>query len=126
MDKKHAQLGMNPSTAQNRLVKDILYDLIKDTPCFHCGEKLTRDTFSIEHKVAWLDSENPVRLFFDLSNISYSHHSCNVGASRQTSKFSSKEEWLVHKAAKNRAWRGSLSVEQNKERRRQQYLRTGK
>lgn len=83
--KKQNQLGMNPSTASARLVKDILYKLVVDTGqnnCHHCGSDMSRDTFSIEHKTPWLDSEDPLGLYFDLENISFSHLKCNVGARR--------------------------------------------
>lgn len=85
-DKKAEQLGMNPSTASGRLVKDILFNIICETGknvCFHCGKPMDRKDFTIEHKVPWLDSDNPVGLFFDLGNIAFSHHSCNVGAARR-------------------------------------------
>lgn len=83
--KKQNQLGMNPSTASNRLVKDVLYKLAVDAghKCFQCQGELTRESFSIEHKVPWLDSDDPVRLYFDLENIAFSHHGCNVGARRK-------------------------------------------
>ena len=84
--KKMQQLGMNPSTASGRLVKDLLWSFIVSTEnnkCFHCGKPMTRENFSIEHKIPWLDSEDPVSLFFDIENISYSHHSCNVKAARK-------------------------------------------
>lgn len=75
---------MNPSTASNRLVKDILFRLAVEAghKCFQCGGELDRSSFSIEHKVPWIDSENPKELFFDLDNIAFSHHKCNVGARR--------------------------------------------
>jgi len=84
-DKKTAQLGMSPSTASGRLVKDILFDFVEKSgyTCYHCGEQMTRETFSIEHKVPWLDSEDPVGLFFALDNIHYSHLSCNARAARR-------------------------------------------
>lgn len=80
------QLGMNHSTASNRLVKDILYSLIVETGkdiCYQCNEKIKRENLSIEHKVPWLDSENPPEMYFDLSNIAFSHLKCNVGAARK-------------------------------------------
>lgn len=83
--KKTSQLGMNPSTASNRLVKDLLFKLVCETGrnmCYQCGGELTRETFSIEHMNPWVDSEDPVKNYFDLDNISFSHHSCNVGARR--------------------------------------------
>ena len=85
-DKKTEQLGMNPSTASHRLVKDILWALILQTgqgKCCKCGHQMTRETFSIEHKIPWLDSDNPKELYFDLNNISFSHLSCNVADSRK-------------------------------------------
>ena len=94
--KKQQQLGMNPSTASGRLVKDILYKLIVDTnqnTCYHCGEQMDRDTFSIEHKTPWLDSIDPVGLYFSLDNISFSHQSCNSGAARSAKrKYETPEE----------------------------------
>lgn len=83
--KKKEQLGMNPSTASQRLVKDILWSLIVKTGqdnCHRCSKKMSRDNFSIEHIEDWLDSEDPVGLYFDLTNITFSHLKCNVGASR--------------------------------------------
>ena len=67
MDKKSSQLGMHVSTASNRLVKDILWSLIKETnrdTCCKCGKAMKRDDFSIEHLTPWLHSENPLTLFF--------------------------------------------------------------
>ena len=61
-DKKKMQLGMNPSTASHRLVKDTLWRLIQatdQTACVKCGDSMTRETFSIEHLEPWLDSEDP-------------------------------------------------------------------
>lgn len=47
-DKKKLQLGINPSTASGRLVKDILWKLIVQTQqdkCCKCNNTMTRDTF---------------------------------------------------------------------------------
>lgn len=84
--KKRNQLGMNPSTASSRLVKDILFNFIdqQGINCYHCNSPMTREDFSIEHKTPWLDSENPKELYFDLDNISFSHLLCNTGAARRT------------------------------------------
>jgi hypothetical protein len=83
-EKKKSQLGIDPATASGRLVKDLLFKLAIDAGhrCYRCGEELTRDTFSIEHKERWLDSPDPVRFFFDLNNIGFSHKSCNREAAR--------------------------------------------
>lgn len=85
-DKKKEQLGMNPSTASGRLVKDVLWSLIVKTKqdiCCKCNNSMTRETFSIEHVKPWLDSDDPVGLYFDLENISFSHLSCNISDARK-------------------------------------------
>ena len=85
-DRKKMQLGMNPSTASHRLVKDVLWSLIVKTEqhdCCKCGEPMARDTFSIEHLDPWLDSDDPVALYFDLENIGFSHLKCNVADARR-------------------------------------------
>ena len=73
-------LGINVSTASNKLVKDLLFNFIVETKkdkCFRCGLDLRRDNFSIEHKKSWRLSDKPKETFFDLQNISYSHLNCN-------------------------------------------------
>lgn len=95
MDKKKVQLGMNPGTASYKLVKDLLFNFVNEAghKCFRCGGDLNRENFSIEHKVRWLDSVNPLGLFFDLSNIAFSHRSCNYGATVRPNKvYSSSKE----------------------------------
>lgn len=85
-NKKSEQLGMNSSTAQARLLRDILFSLVVETGknvCHHCGGEITRDDFSIEHIEPWLDSDDPKGVFFDLKNISFSHLRCNVAAARR-------------------------------------------
>jgi len=86
-NKRAEQLGMPIGTASNRLRKMILFSLIQELHrniCFRCSKPIENiDDFSIEHKIAWLDSENPIGLFFDLNNISFSHMSCNSGAGRR-------------------------------------------
>lgn len=84
--KKTKQLGLNPSTANNILKKNILFSLICETKrniCFQCGNIIKSiEELSIEHKIPWLDSENPKELYFDLNNIAFSHLACNVAAKR--------------------------------------------
>lgn len=86
-DKKKEQLGINPSTAQHKLRKLILFSFVKRLgldECYQCKCKIENvEELSIEHKVPWLDSKNPLELFFDLDNIAFSHLSCNVGAGRK-------------------------------------------
>jgi hypothetical protein len=85
--KKSSQLGMPVGTATHRLRKLIMFELLVETHknfCFQCGsEILSASEFSIEHKIPWLDSENPKELFFSLENISFSHLSCNSRVARR-------------------------------------------
>ena len=78
---------MNPSTASNRLKKEILFSFVRkagENKCYQCGEEIKDvSTFSIEHKIPWLDSKSPTDLYFDLNNISFSHLSCNSKAARR-------------------------------------------
>lgn len=57
---------MNYSTASGRLVKDIIFNFINKTNnnfCFHCNKEMSRDNFSVEHKIPWLDSKNQLNYF---------------------------------------------------------------
>lgn len=123
--KKHDQLGMNPGTASNRLVKDLLFSFVSAAghKCHRCGEPMTRDNFSIDHKEAWLDSIDPVRLFFDLENIAYSHRACNSGAGRKPEKIYKTPEDRIE--AQRRWQRESNARHGRAARRRAQYERTG-
>ncbi|UZV39663.1 hypothetical protein APT65_00055 [Trabzonvirus APT65] len=129
MDKKKMQLGMNPSTASGRLVKDLLWNYIVkcgDNKCHKCGEEMSRETFSIEHVVPWLDSENPTELFFDIGNISYSHLVCNISSARKTNKvYETGEEKLEAKRRNDRNFYNNLDASERKRRRNEKYRRTG-
>lgn len=87
--KKKDQLGINPSTAQSKLVRDVLYkyaSIAGHMNCYHCNKYIERIDFSIEHKKPWLDSESPIEMFFDLDNIAFSHLLCNIKAGRRPTK----------------------------------------
>jgi hypothetical protein len=79
-ERKAAQLGMAISTALHRLKKVILFDLARELRqdcCYHCGRPIEDvEQFSIEHKVGWLYED--AALFWDLSNITFSHLRCNT------------------------------------------------
>lgn len=85
--KKAEQLGMPFGTACYRLRKAILFHLIRVTGlngCYRCGEIIESvDDLSIEHKAPWLDSDDPVELFFNLDNIAFSHLSCNCAEKKR-------------------------------------------
>lgn len=126
-NKKALQLGMNPSTAQGRLVKDILWSLVVETnkhSCIKCGELMNRETFSIEHVKPWLDSDDPVVLFFDISNIAFSHLKCNISDARKVNRYKDDEDKEKRqKESRKRTYQRNFVY--CAERRRQQYLKTG-
>ena len=82
--KKRERLGMPYGTASNRLRKQVMFSLLQDLGrdvCFQCGERIENaESLSMEHKEPWLNSDNPIGTFFDLTNIAFSHFKCNSGA----------------------------------------------
>lgn len=88
--RKSKQLGINFSTAFGKLRKSIMLLLLKELHrnyCFHCGLEIVNEReLSIEHKIPWLDSNDPTELFFNLDNIAFSHLSCNVSRARRKAK----------------------------------------
>ncbi len=87
---KDKQLKMSHGTAANRLRKMILFKLIQQLTldsCFQCGKIISDITnLSIEHKIPWLNSSDPIGLFFDLDNIAFSHLKCNNIAGKRSNK----------------------------------------
>ena len=88
--KENSQLGMPFTTASLRLHRLIMFMLAKEcnkSLCFQCGKEIkTVAEFSIEHKKPWLDIDP--NLFWDLSNIAFSHTVCNKRAGRKPIKWS--------------------------------------
>lgn len=77
-------LGEPIGTASNKLRKAIIFEMMqkleRDT-CFQCGEEIESvDDLSIEHKVPWQSAEDPIKSFYDLDNIAFSHIHCNIRA----------------------------------------------
>lgn len=87
-EKKAKKLGMPLGTAQARLRKMILFQLVQETGkdiCFKCGKKIELlEDLSIEHKIPWLHVN--ISLFWDLNNIAFSHLSCNINGAYQPNK----------------------------------------
>jgi hypothetical protein len=74
------QLGMDYGTAQNRLKKMVFFSMLQAIEidvCIRCGQKLTVGDFSLDHKEQWLGNPD---LFWDLTNIGFSHNKCNQKA----------------------------------------------
>jgi len=125
--KKREQLGIDAATASHQLRKLILFSLVQQTArdiCFRCQTKIEAiEEFSIEHKMPWLDSTNPVRVFFDLDNIAFSHLKCNIAYRRKPNKKYFTDDEL--RAANQSRWRKSKRKNYSSEARRVKYLRTG-
>lgn len=85
--KKDLQLGMPHGTANSKLRKALLFKYVvscNDNTCFRCGKVIDDiNNFSIDHKIAWLDSLDPVGLFFSMDNIAFSHLDCNCSAGKK-------------------------------------------
>jgi hypothetical protein len=83
--KKSIKLGIPFGTASARLRKNVLFSLVKkcnENVCYRCGEKIEDvSELSIEHKIAWENSDDPIKLFYDLDNIAFSHLFCNISFS---------------------------------------------
>lgn len=119
---------MPQGTASNKLKKSLMFSMIVKLEldiCFQCGRKInTCDEMSVEHKIPWLHSKDPKALFFSLDNIAFSHLKCNIGAARPVNKkYHSEDE---KKLANREDAKRFKSKHYTPEKRREQYLRTGK
>lgn len=95
--------------------------------CFQCGGPLVRENFSLEHKEPWLDADDPVSKYFDLENIAFSHHACNVRAARRPMKkcFTPEEKRERKNELERQSW-ARMGKEVQQARRRAKYERNGK
>lgn len=96
-EKKTALLGENFSTANGKLRKLILFDLVKQLgkdSCFRCTLKIDNvNELSIEHTENWQSADNPVDVFYDVKKIAFSHLSCNASAATKTcQKYNTRQE----------------------------------
>jgi DNA-binding Lrp family transcriptional regulator len=80
--RKSKQLGINYSTACNRLRKLVLFSILKKYDlniCYRCNnEILSAKDLTFDHKVDWLN--NSTDLFWDIDNVAFSHRKCNIPA----------------------------------------------
>lgn len=93
-DRSRDQLGKGMTSANHQLHRDLLFDFAIKTGhfCYRCGQPLTRDTFTIDHIVPWLDTENAKALFFSIDNIAFSHRVCNLSVTRRVKKYATFKE----------------------------------
>ena len=89
-------LGENHNTAVLRLKKNLLFKYVsqsKDSDCYRCGEPLTLDDFTVDHKEPWMYES--VELFWDLDNVAFAHSKCNTKAARSISETSVARNLLI-------------------------------
>lgn len=86
--KKSAALGMSFTTANYRLKKLVMFNILckyGENICFRCEMPIVDiNTLTIEHKLPWLDVDPA--LFWDMDNIAFSHFSCNSRAARSSTQ----------------------------------------
>jgi hypothetical protein len=86
-DKNTAISGMPRGTANARLRKKVLFELLRSVECnicYHCGKTIPiSEDLALEHVEDWKDDDD---LFWKLSNIAFSHLDCSSGAARQEDK----------------------------------------
>lgn len=83
--RKAETLGMNASTANSLLRRNIIFELLTGTRwmdwgvCYKCKDAImSPEELSIEHKQPWEGRENGKELYWDLENIDFSHKRCNT------------------------------------------------
>jgi len=85
--KRKELLGMSFGTARARLERALLYEMaikLGMDSCFRCSKKIESVAeFSIEHKIGWQLSSDPVQTYFDMANIAFSHRTCNSNAAQK-------------------------------------------
>ena len=126
---KNERLGMSYGAASNRLKRAIVFSMIEKEgiKCYRCGGDMALDNYSIEHKVDWLNNEDPVGTFFDMDNITYSHQSCNSAAAHcPHKKYFTDEDRASAYAELSKKYRRQTPPEVRKERRRARYLEEGR
>lgn len=125
---KSKALGMSHGTAANRLRKNILFSFVCRLDlnmCHQCRtEILSVEELSIEHKEPWLRADDPVKSFFDLDNIAFSHLSCNSGAAFPANKKYTNEKARL-RAKHKRRWARIGGPEERKAHRRRIYEKYG-
>ena len=76
--RKSQFLGMSYGTAMHRLRASIMFSLVRQMGlniCHVCDEEILEPDLSIEHIMPWEGRDQ--QLFWDLSNITFSHRKCN-------------------------------------------------
>lgn len=95
-------LGTSFGAAGGKLRKEILFHLVKKLNldiCYRCKKKIIDlSTFSIDHKKSWRFADDPVKTFFDLENITFSHFRCNSREGRRPHKIYQDEKERIRES----------------------------
>ena len=78
--------GISISSARNRLMRSIIFALLKELNhhfCYRCEKELTVSDYTMEHIVPWAYKKNSYELYMDLSNVAFSHLGCNSSYARK-------------------------------------------
>lgn len=84
--KARESLGVSLSTANRRLQRAIIFNLLQqlgNDACYRCGKIISIEELSLDHIKDWRNSSEALDLFFDVSNIAFSHLSCNTSAANR-------------------------------------------
>lgn len=96
--RRDKQLGRSYGSCRNQLDRLILFHYIKkykENFCYRCKREIKSiNDFSIEHKIIWVDSDNPKELFWSMDNIAFSHRKCN-SLSRRKWRFNGDKHWTT-------------------------------
>ena len=78
-DRRRIQLGMPYQTACGNLRKSLIFHMMKklgEDNCYRCNAIIeTENEMTLDHKKEW-ENVDP-KLFFDVTNIAFSHAKCN-------------------------------------------------
>jgi len=115
---REEQLGMSFGKANNILTRKIIFNLIEksnENICFRCNKKIkTVNEMTIDHKIDWLHSKTPKKLFFDTKNIKFSHKVCNV-CRKQESIVTGKIQYKgVHKTERKKPYRSVICIDKKR------------
>ena len=124
-ERGHQLLGMPMGTANARLRKMILFNLSKKCGmdiCIRCNNPIERiEDFTIEHIQPWEHRNS--KLFWDLSNIAFSHSKCNVPYYRWNKKYSVEEAKEARKKRNRNYMKKVYSTEKRREKMKREKLK---
>lgn len=87
MNRNYKYISQKELTELKRAKINLIFTLAKEfglINCYRCRQEIeSSDELTVEHKIAWQSIDDPKqqeKLFFDLTNIAFSHMRCNCSA----------------------------------------------